>query len=76
MKFRDIVDVLADRQEILVYNLTTGQLSMAPPVYLLKSKEVDGDADVALIMKDEIELQEGTGSSHYKKHSIIRVEVL
>lgn len=76
MKFKDIVETFSNRQEILVYNITNKTVHMATPKYLLKSKEVDGEADVLLVMKDEIESQIGTGSCIYEKESIIRVEVI
>lgn len=76
MKFRDIVSVFSSRQEILVENLTLDTLHMAVPQYLLNSGEVDGELDVALIMRCEFDVQESTGSSCYKKCSIIKVVVI
>lgn len=76
MKFRDIVSIFSSRQEILVENLTLDTLHMGVPQYLLDSGEVDGELDVALIKRDEFEVQESTGSSHNKKCTIIKVVVI
>lgn len=72
MKFRDVVQVFSNKQDILVYNTIPKTLHRGTPRYLLNKKEVDGESDVILIRTDEIDSQVGTGS----KETIIMVVLL